>query len=252
MSTRVIVNGAMGKMGKIAVEAINKHRDFELVASLSRADDLQDSIIHAGAEIVIELTNAHCVYTNALTIINNGAHPVIGASGLLPAQIQHLIDLCNKKTLGGIIAPNFSIAAILMMNFAAMAARFLSEVEIVEIHHQQKLDAPSATAMKTAEMISASRGVQKHKLILEELLTGARGATHYDVNIHSLRLPGVVARQDVIFGGSGETLSISHNSIDRSAFMPGIILACESVQKLDQMHYGLEYLLGLGVATKGA
>lgn len=132
-----------------------------------------------------------------------------------------------------------------MMHFASIAARFLPEVEIVEAHHQQKLDAPSGTAMKTAEMIEASRRQEKNSLQLKELVDGARGALHGNVNIHSLRLPGVLAQQQVIFGSLGETLTITHNSIDRSSFMPGLLLACEQVQHLDKLHYGLECLLDI-------
>ena len=130
-----------------------------------------------------------------------------------------------------------------MMRFAAIAAHFLPEVEIVETHHQQKLDAPSGTAMKTAEMIAQARCHKKNDLPLKELVPGARGGAYHDVNIHSLRLPGVLARQDVIFGNSGETLTISHNSIDRSSFMPGVVLSCERVQQLNTLFYGLENLL---------
>ena len=135
-----------------------------------------------------------------------------------------------------------------MMRFAAIAAHFLPEVEIVETHHQQKLDAPSGTALKTAEMINAARCHKKNELGLKELVPGARGASYQDVNIHSLRLPGVLACQNVIFGAMGETLTLTHNSIDRLSFMPGIILACERVQQLDTLYYGLEHLLDFNLS----
>ncbi len=143
----------------------------------------------------------------------------------------------------GIIAPNFSIAALLMMQFAAKAARYLSEVEIIEAHHQQKLDAPSGTALKTAELIAAARTKLKNDLSLKELVAGARGATHCNVPIHSLRLPGFLACQEVVFGNQGETLTIKHNSIDRNCFMPGIVLACQKVTQLTTLLYGLESIL---------
>lgn len=243
MQSRVIVNGAQGKMGSLACETIQNHPDFQLVAGLSRQDDLQRAITETKADIVIDLTRADCVYQNSLTIINCGAHPVIGTSGLVDEQIQTLRDLCEEKKLGGLIVPNFSIAAVLMMRFAAMAARYLPEVEIIEAHHQQKLDAPSGTAMKTAEMIAKARREKKKELPLKELLAGARGGVHHDVTIHSVRLPGVLARQQVIFGNLGETLSITHDSIDRASFMPGVILACQRVQGLNSLYYGLEQLL---------
>lgn len=130
-----------------------------------------------------------------------------------------------------------------MMQFAATAARYLPEVEIIEMHHQQKLDAPSGTALKTAELIAAARQNKKNQFALKEVVPGVRGGQHQEVNIHSLRLPGILARQEIIFGSHGETLTISHNSIDRASFMPGIILACEKVGKIDSLYYGLEHLM---------
>lgn len=243
MATRVIVNGASGKMGTLACKTIQNHTDFELVAALNRQDNLAKSITQHQAQIVIDLTSADCVYENSLTIIHQKAHPIIGTSGLLDAQIQHLQHLCDQHSLGGIIVPNFSIAAILMMRFAADAARLLSEVEIIETHHQQKLDSPSGTAIKTAELIAAARTTTKNQLDNRPSLPNARGAIYQDINIHSLRLPGVLAKQQVIFGNSGETLTISHESIDRQSFMPGLVLACQHVQHLNKLYYGLESLL---------
>ncbi len=146
---------------------------------------------------------------------------------------------------GCIIAPNFSIGAILMMHFSAVAAKYIGEVEIVETHHQQKLDAPSGTAIKTAQLIQQARTQDKNKIQGEELYPGARGAEVLDVNIHSLRLPGYIASQQVMFGGEGENLTISHNSISRDCFMPGVILACDNVLRLGSLVYGLENLLDL-------
>lgn len=243
MQIPVIVNGAQGKMGALTCKTIIDHPDFQLAAGLIHGDHLERAIAETKAQIVIDLTRADCVYENSLSIIKCGAHPIIGTTGLLDEEIQTLRALCEEQQLGGIIAPNFSISAILMMRFAAQAARIFPEVEIIEVHHQQKLDAPSGTALKTADMIAASRCNAKNKLSLKELLPGARGAIHHDINIHSLRLPGVLARQQVIFGNLGETLTITHDSIDRSSFMPGIILACERVQALKTLYYGLEQLI---------
>lgn len=244
MSTRVIINGAQGKMGALAVTTIENHPDFELVGALTRNDCLQSSITTTKAQIVIDLTRADCAFENALTIINSGAHPVIGTSGLLNEHITKLQQLCQQKQLGGIIAPNFSISAVLMMRFAAQAARYLQDVEIIEAHHPQKFDAPSGTSIKTAEMIAANRlqpvvAYQKENALMD----GARGEWHHGVAIHSLRLPGVIARQQVIFGSHGETLSITHDSIDRASFMPGIVLCCQKVLSLHSLYYGLEHLL---------
>lgn len=243
MTVRVMINGAQGKMGALACETINQHPEFELVAALSRNDNLANTIISAKPHIVIDLTRADCVYNNTLTIIEHGVHPVIGTSGLSPDQINYLQTLCRDKKLGGIIAPNFSIGAILMMRFAALAARYLSNVEIIEAHHQQKFDAPSGTAMKTAEMIAVARTSSPEELPSQEFVAGTRGGMHHGITIHSLRLPGFVAKQEVVFGNIGETLTITHNSIDRASFMPGIILCCQKVQTIQSLYYGLEHFL---------
>lgn len=243
MLTRVIVNGAAGKMGAMACDTLAQHPQFELVATLGRQDNLAQAIKETQAKIVVDLTRADAVFANGLSIIQQGAHPVIGTSGLLPEQIKELTALCESKSLGGIIAPNFSISAVLMMLFAAKAAEYFSEVEIIEAHHQQKLDAPSGTALKTAEMIAQARKKPRNQLNLKELVPGARGGAHCEVPIHSLRLPGIIARQEVVFGNVGETLSIIDNSIDRQCYMPGVILACQKVLGLKQLVYGLEQVL---------
>ena len=250
MLTRVIINGARGKMGILACETISKHPDFKLVGSLSREDNLRLAIEREKAQIVVDLTRADCVFDNSLAIIESGAHPVIGTSGLLTEQITHLQELCRRKQLGGIIVPNFSISAVLMMHFAALAAHHLTAVEIIEAHHPQKFDAPSGTALKTAEMIAAARAVGslltgESTKSSNELIGGARGGLYQDIAIHSLRLPGILANQQVIFGSMGETLTITHNTLDRSAFMPGIILCCQKVQQLQSLYYGLEQVIDI-------
>lgn len=239
---RVIINGANGKMGIAACETMGNHPEFELVARLSRGDDLKAAILQTRAQIVIDLTRADCVYQNSLTIIENGAHPVIGTSGLSETQIQTLTEISANRLLGGIIVPNFSISAVLMMRFAAEAALYLPEVEIIEMHHQQKFDAPSGTAIKTAEMIAANRKPTTEGKT-QESIAGVRGGRHHGIAIHSLRLPGVLARQQIIFGNSGETLSLIHDSIDRASFMPGLLLCCKKVAQLQTLCYGLESIL---------
>ncbi|MGE3920810.1 MAG: 4-hydroxy-tetrahydrodipicolinate reductase, partial [Gammaproteobacteria bacterium] len=170
-------------------------------------------------------------------------HPVIGTTGLLAEQIQALQQMANEKKMGGIIAPNFSIGAALMMKFAAEAVEFLPQVEIIELHHDGKKDAPSGTAIKTAELINAKRKTIPAKKHSEELFPGSRGANVNQIHIHSIRLPGFIAHQEVIFGGHNETLTIRHDSIHRSAFMPGVILACKKVIHLNHLVYGLDHLL---------
>ncbi|NCT56985.1 MAG: 4-hydroxy-tetrahydrodipicolinate reductase [Legionella sp.] len=230
-------------MGELACETIQKHAEFELLAGLGRSDDLAQAISDLNARIVVDLTRADSVYQNTKTIIEQGAHPVIGTSGLLEAEIEALRSLCSQKKLGGLIVPNFSIAAVLMMQFAAKAAHYLPDVEIVEAHHPAKAEAPSGTAIKTADVIAKARTRAAHRPRCEEIVPGALGALHQDVRIHSMRLPGTLAQQDVIFGQLGETLTLRHQTIDRLSFMPGVILACQHVLKLDTLVYGLDQLL---------
>ncbi len=219
----VLVNGAFGKMGQIACQTLRSHPEFDLVAELGRGDDLAAALKKHQSPLVVDLTRADCVFHHTKTIIEHGARPVIGTSGLNREQIQILQDLCQTMHSGGIIVPNFSISAVLMMRFSKLAARYLGDVEIIERHHPQKVDAPSGTAMKTAAMIQEARDIH--------------------VPIHSIRLPGYLASQEVIFGSQGETLTIVHQTIDRSSFMPGLILACQKAQTLDGLVYGLEQVL---------
>lgn len=242
---RILVNGAKGKMGSLACETLAEQGQFHVVGGLSRENSLAQAIQETKAQVVLDLTRADVVYQNSRVIIEQGAYPVIGTSGLLTKQIEELNLLCQQQQLGGIIVPNFSIGAVLMMLFAAQAAKHLACVEIIEAHHPQKLDAPSGTALKTAELIAAARKTHQEPLPLKELITGARGGQHEGVNIHSLRLPGTLAQQEVLFGNLGETLSIKHTSIDRNCFKSGIVLACEQVLSLNSLVYGLEHLLSL-------
>lgn len=243
MTHSIIIIGAHGKMGTTTCVAVEQSSDFELVAKLGKADDIQKSILQHQPDIVIDFTNAAVVYENTLFLLSNNIKAVVGASGLTFEQVEQLDKLAQEQQTGCIIAPNFSIGAILMMRFAAQAARFFPEAEIVETHHQQKLDAPSGTAVKTAEMIKNNRRQQKNINESIEQYPGARGAEVADVNIHAVRLPGYVASQQVLFGGQGENLTIQHNSINRECFMPGVLLACREVLKLDSLIYGLENFL---------
>lgn len=244
MGIDVIINGAYGRMGQVTINAINQASDLTLVAKLGREDNLDAAIKAHSAKVVIDFTTANAVYQNIITILKAGARPVIGTSGLLAFQIASLKKLCQERKLGAIIAPNFSIGAVLMMKFAADTAKYLPNVEILEMHHSGKEDSPSGTAIKTADMISESRTSSPHSLPKpKETIPGARGANYHDIPIHAIRLPGLVAHQQVFFGGEGETLAICHNSIDRQCFMPGVLLACRKVVKLNKLVYGLEHLL---------
>lgn len=244
MTIRIIINGANGKMGQLAVKTIQANSEFTLVGQLGRNDNLSDEIKNSKADVVVDLTNADAAFENAQAIINAGVHPVIGTSGLLKDQIKQLQSLCASKKLGGIIAPNFSLGALLMMKCAQEVAKYFNDVEIIEMHHNGKLDSPSGTAVRTAELIEAARVSAPTPLKnTRETIPGARGATYQHISIHSVRLPGTVADQHVIFGGTGETLSIQHHTIDRQCFMPGIVLACKKVQELNELVYGLEHVL---------
>ena len=243
MTIRVIVNGVHGKMGSLAKATLENHAEFELVAGLGRNDNLRQVILDTAAEIVVDLTRADCVFENTLAIIEAGAHPVIGTSGLSDNQIQRLIEQSTAQKLGGIIVPNFSIGAILMMRFAAEAAAYMPDVTIIEAHHPAKYDAPSGTAIKTADLIASKRGAASPSQNYHESFSGVLGGHYQDIPIHSLRIPGVLARQEVIFGSLGETLTLTHNSIDRACFLPGVILCCQKVKQLDTLYYGLEHLL---------
>ncbi len=242
---RIIVNGAHGKMGRLAVATLSVQPDFKVVATLGREDNLAQTIKATSAEIVVDLTSATAVYKNTREIIEAGSCPVIGTTGLLPDQYINLKAFCDEKKLGGMIIPNFSIGGVLMMHFASIAAKYMSDVEIIEAHHPQKQEAPSGTAMKTAELIAQTR--KEHTTYsCHELLPGARGAVSREVPIHSLRVSGILAEQEVLFGQTGETLSIVHRTLDRVSFMPGLLLACQKVRSLTSLHYGLEHLL-LGI-----
>ncbi len=232
----VIVNGAYGKMGEVTCKTVDAAEQYQLVASLGRNDNLAKEISTIKPDIVIDFTNALCAYENAKTIIDNQTHAIIGTSGLKEHEITTLKKQCDLQKLGAIIVPNFSLGAILMMKCAALIAPYLSQVEIIEAHHPNKIDAPSGTAIKTAALISKKRGEFQQI----ENKQDARGDVICDIPVHSLRLPGFIASQQVIFGGEDENLTISHNSISRQSFMPGVLLALEKVTTIDHLVYGLE------------
>ncbi len=243
MTIRVIVNGADGKMGRETVKAVERDEELELVGKTEGRDDLAKIIAETKANVVVDFTVASAGFNNASIIIGAGAHPVIGTTGFLPEQIQELQKRCAKQKLGGIIAPNFSISAVLMMRFAKQAAQYYSHAEIIEMHHTGKEDSPSGTAIKTAEMIVAGRKELIPIKKSRETIPHARGANFEEVAIHSVRLPGLVAHQAVIFGGRGETLTIKHDTLHRECYMPGVRLACKKVMEIDHLVYGLDNFL---------
>ncbi|MCG7533059.1 4-hydroxy-tetrahydrodipicolinate reductase [Psychrobium sp. MM17-31] len=239
----VLVNGANGRMGKEAVNAINNDDALNLVGEIDYQDDLAATIDSLKPDVVVDFTAASAGFNNTKTILEHGARPVIGTSGFVESQVQELQALSQEKGLGGLIAPNFSVGAVLMMKFSAEAAKYLPDVEVIEAHSPQKEESPSGTGLRTAEMISAARTAAPQTTSDKELIEGARGAELHGVKLHSIRLPGVVAQQTVFFGGLSETLKIEHNSQHRESFMPGVVLACKKVVERQQLVYGLEHLM---------
>lgn len=244
MTIKVLVNGAFGKMGQMITRAIVDDARFALVGQTGREYDLKTAIQDSQAEVVIDFTHPHAVFNNTKTIISAGARPVIGTTGLKQKQIKELAETCAAKKRGCIIAPNFSLGAILLMRYAKEIAKYFPKVEIIEFHHEDKADSPSGTAIRTAELLSQTKADIKKSIKVEhENIPGARGAKYQDIPIHSIRLPGLLAHQEIIFGSRGETLSLRHDTIDRQCFLPGICLACEKVMKLEKLVYGLEEIL---------
>ena len=230
-------------MGQESVKAISKDPDLDLVAQTDLGDKLPGIIDQTKAQVVVDFTTAVAAMKNADCIIESGARPVIGTSGLVPEQVAELQKLCNKQNLGGIIVPNFAIGAVLMMKYSQDAAKYFPHVEVIELHHDLKVDAPSGTAIKTANLLAESRRLAPQTVDEKEILSGARGANAENIRIHSVRLPGLVAHQEVIFGGQSQTLTIRHDSIHRDSFMPGVCLACKKVMDLNELVYGMEHLL---------
>ena len=248
MTIKVAVLGAKGRMGAETVKAISAAPEFQLVAQIDIGDSI-DQLTSSGAEVVVDFTHPDSVMKNLEFAINNGIHVVVGTTGFDDAKLNLVKSWLEKNpTVGAVIAPNFGLGAVLMMQFAAKAARYFESVEIVELHHPEKADAPSGTAARTAELITESRKQANRPAMPDKTssgLQGARGAKVGDVPIHSVRLRGLVAHQEVLLGDQGETLSIRHDSIDRSGFMPGVLLAVREVVKTPGLTFGLEHLMDL-------
>ncbi|MEK3886046.1 4-hydroxy-tetrahydrodipicolinate reductase [Bacillus sp. FSL K6-3431] len=261
---KIVVAGPRGRMGKEAVKLVQDTANFELVAVLDRKNDgmrLNDLEGFAGsdapiysnvvecfqqveADVLIDLTIPETGYLHTKTALLHGVRPVVGTTGFTKEEIKELTELAESKGLGCIIAPNFAIGAILMMKFSQMAAKYFQNVEIIELHHDQKLDAPSGTAVKTAEMIANSRDSFKQGHENEkETIPGARGADFEGMRIHSVRLPGLIAHQQVLFGADGQLLKIQHDSHNRASFMSGVKVSVETIMSLETLVYGLEHIL---------
>ncbi|MCM3077865.1 MULTISPECIES: 4-hydroxy-tetrahydrodipicolinate reductase [Brevibacillus] len=244
---RVAVAGANGRMGQEVVNMLGQDEQLVYTGAMDTRGD--DAAVRARMEemrpdVLVDFTTPHSVYRHLEICLQNGVRPVVGTTGLTPEQIQEMTKRFEEAELGCIVAPNFAIGAILCMKFAAMAAKYMPHVEIIELHHDRKLDAPSGTALKTAEMITAVREEYKQGHPEEkETIPGARGAEYQGFRIHSVRLPGMVAHQEVLFGATGQTLSIRHDSINRESFMPGVNMAIKAVMNMNGFIYGLEHLI---------
>lgn len=265
---RVGVAGASGRMGREVVRAVHGEPECELAAAVDVQDrgvdagllagvgptgvlvrgDLTEALVESRADVLVDFTLAEAAWNNALAAVGIGVSPVIGTTGLSAEQLKTLDENAREAQVGAFVAPNFAIGAVLLMLFSRQAARYMPEAEIIELHHEKKIDAPSGTAMRTATLILEGRGVRTATRPSHEsfVLEGARGGDLDGVRIHSVRLPGFVAHQEVIFGGQGQTLTMRHDSTDRTSFMPGVLLAVKRVRALDGLVVGLEHLMEMG------
>jgi 4-hydroxy-tetrahydrodipicolinate reductase len=245
---KVGVLGAAGRMGSAACAAVEAADDLDLVARLGSSDPLT-ALTEAGAEVAVDLTRPDAVMANLRFCVEHGIHAVVGTSGFDDDRLATLRGwLADAPGVGVLVAPNFAVGAVLMMRFAEQAARFFESVEIVELHHPAKVDAPSGTARRTAELVANARraaGLGPMPDATATALDGARGAAVEGVPVHSVRARGLVAHQEVILGTTGETLTIRHDSYDRESFMPGVLLGVRKIGTRPGLTVGLDALLGV-------
>jgi 4-hydroxy-tetrahydrodipicolinate reductase len=247
-NVRVAVLGATGRMGREAVQAVNAAPDLELVAALGSKDSLE-ILVSAGTEIVIDLTVPDATETNVRFAVEHGIHAVVGTTGWTASRLESLLTLLAEHPATGVlIAPNFALGSVLATSFAAKAAKYFDSVEIIELHHPKKIDAPSGTALRTAELIAAAReaaGTPAAPDATEKQLEGARGATVAGIPVHSVRLSGLVAHQEVLLGSFGEQLTIRHDSFNQESFMPGVLIGVRTVASRPGLTVGLDGYLDL-------
>lgn len=259
MTKKVLVAGFTGAMGQKAVNLVNSLDNFELVAGMSptATNDPQKYNLSAGAKIYqslaeipdlaadiwIDFTTPKAVYDNVKFALEHHISPVVGTTGMSDEQEAELIKISQKEKVGGLIAPNFGMSAVLLMKFAKEAAKYFPDAEIIEMHHTDKKDAPSGTALATAKMIAENRPEHETAPDEVETLENVRGGDYQGIKIHSVRLPGYIAHEQVLFGGPGEALTIRQDSFDRESFMGGVKVALEKVDQLDELVVGLENIL---------
>ncbi|MCU1688058.1 MAG: dapB [Amycolatopsis sp.] len=245
---RVGVLGARGRVGTEVVKAVGEASGMEVVATVDEGDSLSD-LVDARAEVVVDFTHPGVVMDNLRFVVEHDIHAVVGTTGFTAERLAILTEwLAAKPSLGVLIAPNFALGAVLAMRFAQQAARFYESVEVIELHHNRKADAPSGTAAHTARLIAEARreaGLKPGSDATSTGLEGARGADVDGVHVHSVRLPGLVAHEEILFGGEGETLTIRHDSLDRSSFMPGVLLGVREMPTRPGLTVGLENVLTL-------
>jgi 4-hydroxy-tetrahydrodipicolinate reductase len=244
-SVRVVLAGHRGRTGREVAAALQAAPEVDYAAGVGRDDDLAGVLAELRPAVLVDFTNAGAAMPNALAAVEAGASPVVGTTGLGEEAVGRLEAACQDAGLGGMVAPNFAIGAVLMMWLAERAAPFFEAVEVIESHHAGKIDAPSGTALATARRLAAA-GSFSHNRPEKITLEGTRGGEEEGVGVHSLRLPGVVADQEVLFGLAGQTLSIAHRTTSRAAFGPGVVLAVTRVVAEPRFYRGLDELLGLG------
>lgn len=248
---KVAVCGACGKMGKEVVKAVSEDNSLELVAKIDICQcegvfvTVEQALRQVEIDVLVDFTQPKSIFENAKFCLNNNIRPVIGTTGLSDSQINELKTLSEEKGVSCLVAPNFSTGAVLMMMFSAQAAKYFDNAEIIELHHNQKKDAPSGTAVKTAKMMAEAKdSFVKGNCAETELIEGSRGGSSYsDIHIHSVRMPGYIASQEVIFGAPGQIFKIRHDSMDRACYMPGVVLAVKHVAANKGFVYGLENIL---------
>jgi 4-hydroxy-tetrahydrodipicolinate reductase len=246
--TRVAVLGAQGRMGSTSVAAIEAAEGLELIAQVDVGDALE-SVTDAGAEAVLVFTTPDVALEQVLWCVERGLHVVVGTSGFDGDRLRAVQDAVDgREGVSVLVVPNFSIGAVLLMRFAATAAPFFESVEVIEMHHPDKVDAPSGTAVRTAELIAASRAEAGSAPVPDATTSdpdGARGATVEGITVHSVRARGFVASQEVLLGGEGEVLALRHDSSTRESFMPGVVAALRHVADRPGVTVGLDAVLGL-------
>jgi 4-hydroxy-tetrahydrodipicolinate reductase len=243
--SRVAVIGARGRMGTATQAAIDAAEGLELVPGIDVGDDI-DTLARGGTEVAVDFTHPGAVMDNVRWCIEHGIHVVVGTSGVSGERLTQVREWLTGTEVGVLVVPNFSIGAVLMMRFAAEAARYFESVEIVELHHPDKVDAPSGTAARTAELVAHSREQAECPPLPDATVTdpdGARGARVHGIPVHSVRVRGLVAHQEVLLGGVGETLTIRHDMLDRAAALPGVLAAIRAVPGRPGLTVGLEHVL---------